>query len=142
MLMEAVCGILEEDYFKRQDERCHQRMTSGTRIADNIPIGTRVFTDMYSKSKPPKVDQDFMVLFVLKKLTRELMLSVYKMALKKLSIWIDVIRSKNSLWSNGPRISFKTRRRISAVLFRYFKLNPFMKNHKLLERNKKEVRSP
>ena len=35
----AMCEVIEEDYFKRQDQRWYQQMTSRTRIADNIPIG-------------------------------------------------------------------------------------------------------
>ena len=46
-VLEAMCGIIEQDYFKRQDQRWYQQMTSGTRIADNVPIGTWVFVDMY-----------------------------------------------------------------------------------------------
>jgi hypothetical protein len=37
-VLEAMCGIIEEDYFKRQDQRWYQQITSGTRIADNVPI--------------------------------------------------------------------------------------------------------
>ena len=38
-VLEAMCGIIEEDYFKRQDQRWYQQMTSGTRIGDNVPLG-------------------------------------------------------------------------------------------------------
>ena len=37
-VLEAMCGIIKEDYFKRQDQRWYQQITSGTRIADNVPI--------------------------------------------------------------------------------------------------------
>jgi hypothetical protein len=50
-----MCGIIEDEYFKRQD----QQMTSGNGIADNVPVGTWVFIDMYPKSKPPKANPRF-----------------------------------------------------------------------------------
>ena len=42
-------------------------MTSGTRIADNVPVGTWVFTDMYPKSKPPKAKPRFHGPFIIVK---------------------------------------------------------------------------
>ena len=38
--LEVMCGIIKKDYFKRQDQRLHEKMTSRTRISDNVPIGT------------------------------------------------------------------------------------------------------
>ena len=42
-------------------------MTSGIRIAENVPIGTRVFIDMYPKSKPPKAKPRFHGPFIIVK---------------------------------------------------------------------------
>ena len=55
------------NYFKRQDQRWYQQMTSGTRIAGNVPIGTWVFIDMYPKSKPPKAKLRFHGPFIIVK---------------------------------------------------------------------------
>ena len=30
--LEAMCGIIEKDYFKRQDQRWYQQMTCGTEL--------------------------------------------------------------------------------------------------------------
>ena len=42
-------------------------MTSGTRIADNVRIGTWIFIDMYPKSKPPKAKPRFHGHFIIVK---------------------------------------------------------------------------
>jgi hypothetical protein len=62
-----MCGIIEEDYFKRQDQRCYQQMTSGSRIADNVPICTWVFIDMYPKLKHPNSKPRFHGSFIIVK---------------------------------------------------------------------------
>jgi hypothetical protein len=66
-VLEAMCGIMEEDYFKRHDQRLYQQMTSGTRIADNVPIRTLVFIDMYPKSNFPKAKPRFHDPFIIVK---------------------------------------------------------------------------
>jgi hypothetical protein len=59
------------DFYKRQDLRWYQQMKAGTRLADNIPIGTRVFMDMFPKHKPPKMVPRFNGPFIVpKKLER------------------------------------------------------------------------
>jgi hypothetical protein len=60
-------GIIEEDYFKRQDQRCYLKLTSVTRIADNVPKGTWIFIDMYPKSKTPKAKPRFHGPFIIVK---------------------------------------------------------------------------
>ena len=49
----------------RHDQRWYQQMTSG--IADNVPIGTWVFVDMYPKSKPPQAKPRFHGPFIIVK---------------------------------------------------------------------------
>jgi hypothetical protein len=57
-VLEAMCGIIKEDYFKRQDQRCYQQVTC---------ICTWVFIDMYSKSKHPNSKPRFHVSFIIVK---------------------------------------------------------------------------
>ena len=67
-------------------------MTSGIRIAENVPIGTRVFIDMYPKSKLPKAKPRFHGLFIIvKKLDKDAVI------VRLSSIWIVVILLKDSL---------------------------------------------
>jgi hypothetical protein len=93
-----VCGIIEEDYFKRQNQRWYQQMTSGTRIADNVPRGTWVFIDMYPKSKPPNAKPRFHGPFIIvKKLDKGAAIVRFRMARRKSSIRMIAILLKDSL---------------------------------------------
>jgi hypothetical protein len=46
-VLQPMCGIIEEDYFKRQHQRWCEEMTSEIRIDDNVPKGACRFNDKY-----------------------------------------------------------------------------------------------
>jgi len=57
-----MCGIIGEDYFKTQDKRWYQPMTSGTQVAYDVCIGIGIFIDIYRNSKaPPRFHGPFVI---------------------------------------------------------------------------------
>jgi hypothetical protein len=110
-----MCGIIEEDYFKRQDQRWYQQMPSGTQIADNVHIGTWVFIDMYPKSKPPKAKPRFHGLFIILKTWTKVLLSfVFRMAQRKSSIWTkDFVQSEKKDMNKSSALVPATRTQVT-----------------------------
>jgi hypothetical protein len=60
-VLEAMCGVIEEDWFKRQDQRRYQQKTSRTRVAENVTGFSSICTRSQNLLK---LDQDFMVLLL------------------------------------------------------------------------------